>query len=126
MRLLAKAQKHWGADAPDWILAMAEACDRTGQRKVAASIGYSQTTISQLLKQAYVGDIENIEEAVRGAFMGLTVSCPVLGGILTTVCHEWQKKAGRPLVVTSSHRTHMHRACRNCPRFQEGNRYVGR
>lgn len=126
MTLLAKAYKHWGSDAPDWILAMAEACDRSGQRKVAAAINYSQATISQVLKAAYTGNLIRIEEAVRGAFMGVTVSCPVLGSIGTTDCHEWQKKASQSLVVTSSHRTHMHRACRNCARFKEGNRYAGR
>lgn len=36
---VATAEAHWGADMPDWIRALAEACAETSQNKVATRIG---------------------------------------------------------------------------------------
>lgn len=38
---VATAEAHWGADMPDWIRALAEACAETSQNKVATRIGRS-------------------------------------------------------------------------------------
>lgn len=108
----AKAIEAWG-NPPEWILALAQACNLSSQSKVAAKLNYSAATISQVISCSYRGDIERVEAMVRGAFLSELVACPVLGDMPRNMCLGWQKK---PRAATSSHRVQMYRACRNgCP-----------
>jgi len=61
-------KEYWG-DVPDWVAALAEACKKSSQRKVARSLSYSQTTISQVLKNCYLGDLTSVEKDVRRKLM---------------------------------------------------------
>lgn len=105
---LDRARAAWG-DAPDWIVTLAEACDRSSQRQVAEEIGYSAATISNVLKATYKGDLTAVEKAVRGALMRLTVDCPVLGEIPANQCLIEQR---RPFAATNARRVALYRACR--------------
>lgn len=109
---LDKARAAWG-DLPDWVLALAEACDAETQAAVGRRIDYSGSAVSQVLSGTYRGDLPRVEIAVRGALMAETVRCPMLGDIARNVCLNWQR---RPFSTASSNAVRMHQACRsNCP-----------
>ena len=108
-----KAHDCWGETVPDWILALASEANASSQTEVAKRIGYSGSLVSSVIKGTYTGDLEGVEEAVRGAFMGYAVDCPVLGEIPKTRCLKEQKM---PLTAASSLRTRLYQACRDgCP-----------
>lgn len=98
----------------DWIQVLAAACERhKSQKKVAELIGYSPAVVNQVLKGAYKGDIGAVEQAVKGAFMALTVDCPVCGELPAQRCLEYQRL---PFAATNPQRVQLYRACRSgCP-----------
>lgn len=109
---VAKAQAAWG-DLPDWVEALAEQAAATSGTLAAGKIGYSPAVVSHVLANTYKGDIAAVEAKVRGALMGETVVCPILGAIGRDHCLDQQKK---PRVATSSIRSKTWRACRSgCP-----------
>lgn len=108
----------WGEPLPDWVRVLAEKCAETSQREAAVVIGYSGSMVSQLLRNSYRGNLAAVEDAVRGAWMGATVECPVMGKIPTNACQEWRRKA-RKFASSNNHRVRMFRACRACPRNQK-------
>ncbi|ADZ72426.1 transcriptional regulator [Polymorphum gilvum] len=108
-----KALAAWGAAIPDWVPELAALADREGLNGAARRVGYSPAVVSQVLNARYAGDMARVEERVRGALMGLTVDCPVVGELSRDQCLDWQGKAYAP---TSAHRVRMYRACRGgCP-----------
>jgi hypothetical protein len=111
---VAVARAAWGADIPDWVEALAEASAATSQSKVAARIGRHASLVSQVLHGKYLGDLDAVEELVRGAFMQATVDCPALGEIATDQCQKWRDKA-RDFSGRNSQRVRMYRACTRCP-----------
>jgi hypothetical protein len=110
---VAIARAAWGDAIPDWVLALAEEAKATSGVLVAERIGYSPAVVTHVLRNHYRGDMERVAEKVRGALMGVTVCCPVLGEIGKDRCLDEQKK---PFAGTSSVRSRLHRACRaGCP-----------
>ena len=108
----------WGLDAPDWIRALAEACDRLGSQRAAAdAIGYSAAVVNQVLRRTYRGDLRKVEDKVRGAFLGETVACPVLGALTKDRCRENQ---ALPFATINRVRIRLHQACRTCPHAKGG------
>ena len=108
---VAKAVACWGDDAPDWVIVLAEACNRESQSAVSGRVGYSAAVISQVLSNSYSkGDIGRVEQMVRGALMAVTVRCPRLGDLPLNACLTWQRK---PFDPTNSQRVRMFHACRN-------------
>lgn len=115
---LGVARDHWGDDAvPDWIEALAKACTAASQARIAKRLGYSAGVVSSVLRNAYAGNMEAVETAIRGALMGGTLICPELGEIKGDVCTDNRRRA-QTFQNTNSHRVRMFRACRNCPRFK--------
>lgn len=112
------ARASWGVPAPDWIEVLAGKCAEMTQRQVAARIGYSGGMVSQLLRNRYRGNLDAIEEAVRGAWMGATVTCPVMGTLASDACQEWRRKS-KVTVPSNRFRIRMQRACARCPRNQK-------
>ena len=114
---LERARAAWGEAMPEWIVALAKACDATTQSRAAEAIGYSPAAVSQVLKRAYAGGLDRIEQAVRGAFMAAEVDCPGQGrAIPTNECTTWQRKG----YDGSNHcAVAMFRACRSCPIAQQ-------
>ncbi len=96
---------------PDWIVTLATACQDTSQKAVAGQIGYSSTTVNQVLKGCYPGDIGAVEQAVRGALMDATVQCPVLGEMRMDACLHQQRK---PYDNSNHAQVQLYRACRTC------------
>ncbi|TBB53424.1 transcriptional regulator [Rhizobium ruizarguesonis] len=109
---LTKTNEAWGR-APDWIVALAEACGRSSQSAVAKQLDYSPATVSQVISNTYRGDVSRVEQMVRGALMAEVVPCPILGELARNKCLDWQAK---PRAITSQLRSTMYRACRSgCP-----------
>ena len=72
------AERAWGKDLPDWVLALANACAATSQNRVAQDLDRSASLVSNVLRRKYPGDMAAIEERVRGVFMATVISCPCL------------------------------------------------
>lgn len=108
-----KAHAAHGPTVPDWILELARYADHYGLKGASARIKYARSTISQVIGGTYRGDMKRVEECVRGALMGVTVDCPVIGDLARDKCLDWQNK---PFDATNSHRVRMFHACRRgCP-----------
>ena len=105
----------WGVNPPDWIGALADACDELSQAKVAAAIGYSPSVVNQVLAGVYAGKIERVERAARNIYLPEQVACPVLGEITTTRCAAEQAK---PLSTANPLRIALAKKCPKCPNFQ--------
>lgn len=111
---LDKARACWGDPMPEWVEALAEACDAGTQTAVGKKLGYSGAVVSLVLSNKYgAGDMEKFEGVVRGALMAQTVDCPVLQDISRDRCLHWQE---RPFSTTSGNAVRMYHACRSgCP-----------
>ena len=108
----------WNGAPPEWVIALAEACQGSTQAAVASRLGYSPAVVSQVIKGSYKGDLTRVEAAVRGAFMSECVMCPVLGEIGRDVCLAHQR---RGFDATSAVRARLYRACRGgCANFIGG------
>lgn len=113
------AKDAWGETLPDWIEALAQACDRTSQNKVAAQLARSASLVSTVLSGKYQGDMAAVEEIVRGVLMHETVDCPALGDVEKQVCRMWRERGAQPLDPINTQYVQMHRACRHCHLFEE-------
>lgn len=102
----------WGAKPPEWLLILAEECDRVSQGKAASSLGVSPAVVNQALKNAYKGRLDRLEERVRGEFMREVVGCPILGEISKRACLDHQ---GRKYSATNPLRVKLFSACKTCP-----------
>ena len=112
-----RARASWGTGGPpDWIVVLADEVDRASQTVVAKRLGYSSSVVSQTLNACYRGDLKSFEAAVRGALMGATLKCPVLGEIAKDHCLEEQKIAK---AATSGLRMQIARACKTCPHSRQ-------
>lgn len=98
---------------PEWLVELASVADREGLAGAGRRIGYSASAVSTVLANKYAGDIDRVEQMVRGALMAVTVECPVLGEIGRDRCLSEQKE---PFRATSRHRAQLYHACRGgCP-----------
>jgi len=115
------AESKWNGQVPDWIMLLAIECDRTSQSAAAKLIGYSGAYVSYLINNKFKGDLNAIEQAVKGALMAHTVMCPGAGQTIGGhQCHDWQKKAQK-FRATSPLRIQMHKACTGpCPHSRVG------
>lgn len=107
-----KASAAWGNSIPDWIVELVSVADADGLAGAEKRVGYSRSALSTIIAGKYKGDLDRVEQVVRGALMSETVDCPVLGVLGRDRCLEWQTK---PFAPTSSHRMTMRRACKTCP-----------
>ena len=112
---LQKAHSSW-PEIPDWVEVLANECDRSSQSEVAKQIGYSGSAISQAISNKYGntngGRIDLMEKAVRGAFMGGVVKCPVLGTLEINRCLTHQRAK---FSATNPTRVRLKKACQTCP-----------
>lgn len=106
----------WGKKVPDWITALALACDNSSQGAVAKTLGISAAVVNQALGNVYKGRLDRIEARVRGEYMKAVVECPVLGEISTRDCIANQTVKFRP---TNPLRVALRRACPICPHRED-------
>lgn len=111
-----KAQAAWGATPPKEVAVLAAACKAESSRAAAKRVGYSEATISYVLAGKYAGDISKVFAKIRGALMGETVMCPILGEIGRDRCLSEQAK---PFAATNSTRARLYHACKTCPNRQQ-------
>jgi hypothetical protein len=121
-----KAHAAWGNPTPDWVQALATEADRVTATRAAKNIGYSAAVLSHVFANNYKGDMDAVEQKVRGALLGATVTCPVYAEIGRDQCLDLQKVAP-PFSSEASGRCY--RSCRGmgapkCPnsRIPEGQR----
>lgn len=107
-----KVAERWGDEAPEWVVLLAEECDRTSQSAVARLLSYSQSVVSGVLANTYRGDLGAVEQAVLGALLHVTVQCPVAGQLAAHQCLEYQRL---PFRATNAQRVRLYKACRDCP-----------
>jgi len=98
----------------EWIEELRAECARTSQAAAGKRIGYSAAVVNQVLRGRYKGDLRSIEQAVRGALLGETVDCPMIGEIPRHRCIEHQRRASRP-AATNPMRVQLAQACPVCP-----------
>lgn len=113
------AREFWGEGIPDWVEALARACDETSQNKVALRLERSAALVSNILRNRYPADTSAVEDIVRGTFMSGRIACPVLGEIGTHLCRKWRSRAGHFENVNAQYVT-MYRACNRCPVHKGG------
>lgn len=109
---LAKAREAWGDEMPPEVEALASAAQSRTGSAVAKEIGYSGAVVSNVISRKYAGDLAAVFAKIRGALLGETVDCPVIGQIGRDRCLAEQKK---PFAATNSTRVKLFRACRTCP-----------
>lgn len=110
-------RRKWGANPPEWVLMLAEECDRTSQGKAAARLGVkSPAIVNQALQNKYTGRMDRLEERVRGELMNKVLACPVLGEISARRCLDEQ---ARPFTSSNALRLRVKRACAVCPNRRE-------
>lgn len=64
------AQEHWSDNAPDWVLALAEACRHETQANLARRLGVTQMAVSNVLYRRHKYHRSTpIEQAVRAKLM---------------------------------------------------------
>ena len=105
-----KAIAAWG-NVPDWVQALADACDTHGLNQTAGKINRSPALVSLVIRKKHHASYSHAEERVRNMLMTPIVSCPVLGLISAEQCRAEQAKpftSVNPLAVA------VYRACREC------------
>ena len=111
---VAVVRETWGEDAPRWVVVLAERCTEERQAAVARRLEVSASMISAVLSNTYTakgGSTAGLEAKVRGAYMGETVDCPVLGEIGTDRCRTEQRE---PFRATSAMRPRSKRSGAAC------------
>lgn len=116
--LLSIAEEAWGSPVPDWVRALALACERSSQSAVARLLGRAPAVVSTVLRNKYGADTARIEERVRGVLMDGKVDCPGMGLLPSHECQDWREKA-RVFAPGNPTRTRMYRACHRCPVFKK-------
>jgi hypothetical protein len=110
-------RRKWGAHPPEWVLALAEECDRTSQGRAASRLGIkSASIVNQALQNKYAGRMDRLEERVRGELMNKVLACPVLGEISARRCLDEQ---ARPFTSSNALRLRLNRACATCANRRE-------
>jgi len=94
----------------DWVAALSAECSATSQTAAARRLGVSASTVNQVLKGSYKGDLRRIEGLVRGELMRETLACPVLEVITKKRCLDEQRK---PFAATNPERVKLYFACRS-------------
>lgn len=108
-----RARTGWGETLPDWIEALAKACDATSQNKVAKRMGRSGSLVSLVLANRYSGDMDGLRQQVEGIWLNGKVDCPVWGELSTDKCRAWRIASDEYRSGTSF--LQMARACNACP-----------
>ena len=96
----------------DRLRMLQDAVARYGsQAKVGRLLGYSSTTVSQVLNGTYGGQLDGFLTRVEETFSPSEVDCPILGTITLPVCVAERRQ---PFCTANPHRVRMYQACRKC------------
>lgn len=106
----ARARAKWNGLPPDWIVVLAEECDLTSQRRVAARLQIDAGIVNRLISNSYGASVAKFEQIVRGVLMAKEVDCPVLGAIASDRCIREQ---GLKKTYANPLRPRIYDACRS-------------
>lgn len=112
---LERARAAW-SKLPDWVRALADACDATSQGAIGKRLGVSPSVVNQVLGNRYAGRVDLFEKRVRGELMAETVLCPILGDLSSRDCLDHQS---RKFSATNPVRVKLFTACKTCPNRKE-------
>ena len=93
---LDKARAAWGHDVPNWVMLLATAADRLGQRAAGKAINRSGGYVSRVLSADYPGNLAEAEQIVTAAFGNAEVNCPEFGPIPHKSCLQNRRRTGTP------------------------------
>lgn len=96
---------------PTWLRILRETAARIGQPATAVLIGYSTAVVCSVLKGSYKGNLSTVEERVKGALMGQSVDCPVIGELARNKCLDHQRAA---FAATNPQRVQLWLTCPGC------------
>lgn len=111
-----KARAAWG-DMPDWVAALAAACDAGGLNRTAEKISLSPALVSLVIRRTHHAGYEYAEARVRNTLMTPLRPCPVLGLIDAARCAEEQ---ARPFTSVNPLAVAVYRTCRSGCRYFTG------
>ncbi|MEL7169479.1 MAG: helix-turn-helix transcriptional regulator [Bacteroidota bacterium] len=94
-----------------WVATLARVVEETSQGRVAKALGYSRSTVSQILSGTYRADVAAVRQAVLDTFGTAAVACPTLGEITQALCAATRNL---PFAATNPQRVRQWRACRVC------------
>lgn len=107
--------------AEPWLHSLRQAAEKSTQAQIAARIGVSETTVSQVLTGNYKASSARIERRVRGELLGEQCECPVMGDVSLRVCQDVQERQpGKPgvgLGIGNPQHAAAWHACRGTGRF---------
>lgn len=92
-----------------WLQVLKEQVEIHGQKPVAAKLGISNGTVSQLVNEKYPGDMAKMQARVESVYLNKTVNCPVLGKIGWHQCQANQKNEH----TSNPMKLRLYRACRS-------------
>ncbi len=110
-KYISSAQSAW-INPPDWVLALARACDASTQSAVAKSLNINAAYVSFAINNKSSEYHERVEEAVRAKYMAEVVVCPVLGEVALDICGGHQRNTRRP---TGPVQRQLRETCPGCP-----------
>ena len=114
---LDRANDAWFPSLPQWVAALAKACEISSQGQVARRLNVSRTAVSRVLRNDYPHEPARLREKVVRELMEASVYCPVMGTITSQECQTWQGRVGaKP--KPNSQWTRMDRTCRCCALYQ--------
>ena len=92
-----KAEAGWRGGLPEWVAALAHACDLGSQTAMARQLGVNDAYLSYAIRNVKPEYHARVEEAVRSRLMGEDVEGPVMGEIPVDVCGRNRRSRLRPL-----------------------------
>jgi hypothetical protein len=98
-----------------WEEILKDQVKRKGQAAVARELGYTASTVSQIINGKYPADTARVGERVMAIYgnRGL-VNCPQLGEITPLACLDNHRLAGDHPRTGDPDTMRLYRACRNC------------
>lgn len=95
----------------DRLNLLRKAIAESSQAVVSRALGYSPSTISQIVSNSYAGDPSAVLQRVEEVFGNETIECPTMGTIPLGQCAETKR---RPFAATNSQRVQQFKACKSC------------
>ncbi|OQY20109.1 MAG: hypothetical protein B6I36_02380 [Desulfobacteraceae bacterium 4572_35.1] len=95
----------------DRLKLLRKAIAESSQAVVSRALGYSASTISQIVSNSYAGDPSAVLQRVEEVFGRTSVECPIMGTIPLGKCVDTKR---RPFAATNSQRVQQYKACKSC------------
>ena len=95
----------------DAMTLLRQKAEDLGQAEVSRLLGYSKSTVNQVLHGVYKGGLNAVLIRVEEVFGSSTVECPVLGEIRLGVCAGHRNA---PFAATNPMRVRLWQECRRC------------